>query len=133
MKIRCTGCNRILENPNWNPQDTCKICGSNFIPNTPQFPVQNPNYHNPLPQSFPEIPHVYLGKNGFSTNPIQNNPQPQNNPMYPPQNVNSPVKKDKEVRTYDLYEKIRLYGFYICISLVIGYAVWRIIKLFIGG
>jgi len=126
MKIRCTGCSRTLENPNWNPQDTCKNCGRHFISiNTPQFPMQNPN---PLPnlQSFPEIPHVYLGKSGFSTNKPTPN---QNNAVYPPQNTYSPVKEE---RTYDLYEKIRLYGFYVCVALIIGYAAWRIIKLFIG-
>ena len=138
MKIQCSKCRRILENPNWNPKDTCKFDGGffqpiNYNPNTPQFPM---NYPSPLPNvnELPEIPHIYLGKGGFSTKQVQNPIQPQNNKSYLNRNVNSPVQiNPKEERIYNLYEKIRIYGFYVLLSLVIGYAGYRIIKLFIGG
>ncbi len=132
MRIQCLGCGRIIENPNWNQKDNCKVCGYLFRP-LPQFPMQNNNNqnYNPLPniQDLPQMPHVYLSKNGFSMNkPI---PQPNNRPRMP-QNVNPPVKNNEE-RLYSLYEKIRIYGFYVLLSLVIGYAAYRIIKLFFGG
>ena len=127
--IQCTKCGRILENPNWNPKDNCKVCGGYFTwIDTPQFPMQN--YPNPLPNTndLPEIPHIYLGKNGFSTKPMNNPIQPSNNRPRVPQNVDSKV----EERGYNRNEKIRIYGFYVLLSLVIGYAVYRIIKMFIG-
>ena len=129
--IQCTKCGRRLNNPNWNKKDTCKVCGGYFQQITPQFPMQNTGYPNPLPNTneLPEIPHIYLGKGGFSTKPIQTPNQPQNNRPMRPQNANSKVKEE---RIYNLYEKIRIYGFYVLLSLVIGYAVYRIIKMFIG-
>jgi len=133
MRIQCTKCGRILDNPNWNPKDTCKYDNGYFRPvNNPTFPVQN---YNPLPnpQELPEIPHFYISKSGFSTNPNTINQPPRNNPPRMPQ-TKKPQAIDKEERIYNLYEKIRIYGFYVLLSLVIGYALYRVIKfIFLGG
>ncbi len=123
MKLICTKCNRIVEISNWDSRATCKNCGGYFQPLNSSYNLTN--QFQQIGQDFSNIPHVTIGKEGFRVNktnqPIQNPYNPQNMPYNQPQNRNLPYPED------NLYEKIRKYAFWIMISLVSGYAIWRIV------
>ena len=147
MKIQCPSCKKILENPNWNPKDTCINCKCYFIPLQTQ-PIQPQSglgqQFEQIGQSFQQmsnVPHIMIGKQGISTNqnqPIQQTqPIYQNNqniqPQYPqtPQNnqfQHNPYLNPDLTRKEDTFDKIRKWGFIFIIAVVVCYAGFRIIS-----
>lgn len=107
----------------------CSTCGSYFIQIYPKN--DNFNLSNQFQQMGNDIsanlPHIKIGKDGISTKngQINRNKPPQSN------NYNNPII-DKDVFTpkqEKLLLKIKNYGIILIIALVIGYALWRLIKL----
>jgi hypothetical protein len=94
------------------------------------------------------VPHLILGKNGIQTSNKNVPNYPSNicpyckrpfDSMYPshpidnishyPQQIPSTNEKDKDYS--NIFNKIRNWGLWICISIVIGYAVYRLLWGFI--
>ena len=125
MIIRCLGCKRTLNNPNWNPKDICSFCKSNFVP------IQQSRQGN-LGTQFEEIgntfsginiPHIIIGNEGITTNKQIPRKNYQNNQM----NYQNNQNQNYQETWVDKYaDKIKQWALYVCISLVVGYAVWRI-------
>jgi len=125
IQIRCQKCGRVLQAPpNWERRATCNNCGGYFQELNSSYNLSN-QFQQIGNQFQSNIPSIMIGKEGIYTQkqgyPNPNPPSQQNMPYNPPQNVNFPHPED------DLYEKIRKYALWIVVSVVIGYAVWRII------
>lgn len=80
------------------------------------------------------IPHIMIGKQGIST---QNNSNLQQNQPKPlPQQIMYTRTYQNAKKPYseeDIVEKIRKWALIITICIVVGYAGWRILNIFIGG
>ena len=83
-----------------------------------------------IPNISSNIPHIYLGKEGFSTNNQPNPNKPPNNPNLNTQNTNPGGSNDD--KGYELYEKIRKWAFIGILCIVMGYAGYRIILSIFG-
>jgi len=138
MKIICPKCNRILENPDWNPQDTCKDCGSRFIP----LNNQGSNLGNQFQQIGQEfsnirqnIPHLYVGKQEINTQNPMIQKKVNSTPLKTPQNAyvsgSNPYINPDLTPKLDFYDKLRKWGILFLISVVIVYAGYRVILSFL--
>ena len=87
------------------------------------------------------IPHLVIGKGGIQTNNqnMQNYPQnycpyckrPYNYTNMPPNTNFKPQNRPEDKDYKDTFTKIRNWGLWIAISIVIGYAVYRLLWGFI--
>lgn len=130
VQIKCNGCGRILNvMPNWDRQGTCQNCGNyfsdlnqrNFQPNRNSL---NNTFNQLGNQINSNVPHLYIGSNGISTKQQAPYPNQKVKPNYPPKTYQYPNFKTKE---QIIFEKVRWWGLAIAVSLVIGYAVYRIL------
>ncbi len=128
MQIRCIKCGRIVNVPdNWNRQFTCNTCGG-------YFQEINQNYQRPglnldgIGQEFSKLgdfPHIMVGKGIYSQKP--NYPYPTNNlPNLNAQNQNLAYPSQPMTFVDKYADTIKKWALWICVSLIIGYAVWRI-------
>ena len=71
------------------------------------------------------IPHIIIGKD-------RNTQQIKNNQNLNTQNPNLGYPTPKVDKGYELFEKLRRYGLYAAIIAVIGYAIFRLLGIFLG-
>lgn len=130
--VKCQNCGKELNAPvNWNRNEKCNTCGGYFteVQGYPSVSNQLNQIGQDIGNNISQVPHIYLGKGGFSTtNPDTQKTQKTKN--LNTQNTNL----DGLDKGYEKFEKIRQYGMWIIILLVIGYAGFRIFKIiFFGG
>lgn len=148
MLIQCNKCGRRLNNPNWINGDTCK-CGGYWIPINQNQMGNLGNQFEQIGNTFQDIrsniPHLYISKQGISTDQAQN-PYPNQNmspqPLKMPQNTHynpnlpQPIQQNQpyfnpNLEPDDFYTKLRKWGIWFLVSVVICYAGYRIILSFL--
>lgn len=125
--LKCNKCNKIINNApdNWDRNEKCLTCNGYFSE------INQNNSGLGISNVTENIPHIYLGKEGFSTS---NQPKPNKTQKSP----NSNTQKDnlecpEDDKGYKLYENIRKWAFIVLLCLVIGYAGYRIILAMFGA
>ena len=137
VNIQCQNCKKIVRvQDNWPREAICNTCGGSFVEvgksnqqNMKRYNISNQfqGIGNQLQSS---IPHISIGTGGFSTKRAQNTP---NMPLQTPQ---SPISQTPSQGITDsdfftpkqekMLKKVKNWGMILIISLVIGYAAWRI-------
>lgn len=118
--LKCNNCGKEINNvPNmWDRNEKCINCNGYFSEIQQQGYSSISNQLNQIGQdignNIGSIPHIIIGKE-------------RKNPM----NIKNP-KLSIEDKGYEQYEKIRKWGLWIIISLVVGYAVYRIMFAILG-
>jgi len=134
MNIKCNNCNKIIENVpiNWNRNERCLTCNGYFTELTNVNQNQYPSISGQLNEigkdmreNIGSIPHIIIGKD-------RNTQQIKNNQNLNTQNPNLGYPTPKVDKGYELFEKLRRYGLYAAIIAVIGYAIFRLLGIFLG-
>ena len=131
-KVQCNNCKKQVNAPeNWNRNEKCTTCDSYFseINNQLQVPSISSQLNEigrDMGNNISSIPHIIIGKD-------RNTQQKQNNPNLNTQNANLGYPAPQLDKDYNKFEKIRMYGMWGIILLVIGYAGFRIFKIIFFG
>lgn len=99
-----------------------------------QYPNLNEQFKNIGNDIRDNIPHITIGKQGISTQKNTNIPKKKYKPLPKQENVHINDKNTKKPYSEDdIIEKIRKWALIIIICVVVGYAVLKILNMFIGG
>jgi len=124
--IKCQNCGKQVNAPdNWNRNTKCTSCGFYFSEiqqnqGYPSISGQLNEIGRDMGNNISSIPHIIIGKD-------------KKTPNLNTQNANLGYPATQLDKDYNRFEKIRIYGMWGIILLVIGYAGFRIFKIIFLG